>query len=211
MKDDNQSQSSTMGSPPNSIIHSKNPSLFDVDSTSFPQIIQVTEKGDIQNPSSKMIDRDDYDNTMWLCNKCTNENSAVHLQCINCGYGNYQDEKMGGSSDTKDESSIETVVDSGLGSPYHFENKAFPRIRIHDEEGESVQLDSDIQDNMDLSNGLIISKHFQKSRVSQNSNINGKMVESQKTYSGMEKMLDHDNRTPDGFNDDSSSDDTVWK
>ena len=199
-----------MGSPPTSIIHSKNPSLFDVDSTSLPQIIQVTEKGDIPNPA-KIINRDNHDNTRWVCEKCSNQNSTVHLQCINCGYGNYQDDKMAGSLDNKDESSIETVGDSGVGSPYFFENKIFPKIRIHDEEGESVQFDSDIQDNMDLSNGLSASKHLQKSRVSQSSNINSKIVESQKTHSGMASVLDHHNPTQDGFDDDSSSDDTVCK
>ena len=210
MKDHNQSQSSTMGSPPTSIIHSENATLFEVDSTSLPQIIQVTERDDIQN-STKVIDRDNYDTTRWLCKNCSNENSTVHLQCINCSYGNYQADKMGGSLHTKDESSIETVGDSGVGSPYFFENKIFPKIRIHDEEGESVQLDSDIQDNMDLSNGLSASKHLQKSRVSQSSNINSKIVESQKTHSGMASVLDHHNPTQDGFDDDSSSDDTVCK
>ena len=208
MKDHNQSQLSTMASPPTSIIHSENASLFNIDSTSLPQIIQVTERNDIQTPA-KMIDRDNYDNTTWLCKKCSNENSAAHLQCINCDYGNYQDDTMGGSSDTKDESSIETIGDSGVGSPYFFENKIFPKIRIHDEEGESVQLDSDIQDNMDLRNDLSASKHLQKSRVSPNSNINSKMVDSQKTHAGMAKLLDHDNPIQDGFEDDSSSDDTV--
>ena len=212
MKDHNQSQSSTMGSPPTSIIHSKNPSLFDVDSTSLPQIIQVTEKSDIPNPA-KMIDRDNYDNTTWLCKKCSNENSAVHLQCINCGYGNYQDDRMGRSLDTKDESSMETVGDSGVGSPYFFEKKIFPKIRIHDEEGDSVQLDSDIQDYLDLSNGLSTSQHLTKSNILQNSDSNRKSAKNKPNYSGIAKLSDHADLKQNKFDDtlsmSSSTDDTV--
>ena len=212
MKDHNQSQSSTMGSPPTSIIHSKNPSLFDVDSTSLPQIIQVTEKGDIPNPA-KMIDRDNYDNTTWPCKKCSNENSAVYLQCINCGYGNYQDDRMGRSLDTKDESSMETVGDSGVGSPYFFENKIFPKIRIHDEEGDSVQLDSDIQDYLDLSNGLSTSQHLTRSNILQNSDSNRKIAKNKHNYSGIAKLSDHADLKQNKFDDtlsmSSSTDDTV--
>ena len=212
MKDHNLSTSSTMGSPPTSITHSKNPSLFHVDSTSLPQIIQVTEKGDIQNPA-KMMDRDNYDNVSWLCKKCSNENSAIHLQCINCGYGNYQDDRMGGSLDTKDESSMETVGDSGVASPYFFENKIFPKIRIHDEEGDSVQLDSDIQDYLDLSNGLSTSQHLTRSNILQNSDSNRKIAENKHKYSGLTKLSDHADHKQDKFDDtlsmSSSSDDKV--
>ena len=212
MKDHNQSQSSTMGSPPTSIIHSKNPSLFDVDSTSLPQIIQVTEKGDIPNPA-KIINRDNHDNTRWVCEKCSNQNSTVHLQCINCGYGNYQDDKMAGSLDNKDESSIETVGDSGVGSPYFFENNIFPKIRIHDEEGDSVQLDSDIQDYLDLSNGLSTSHHLTKSNILQNSDSNRKSAKNKPNYSGIAKLSDHADLKQNKFDDtlsmSSSTDDTV--